>query len=278
MTYKDLLSYYQQCFKDNNLEEYAATYLLADCLKIETSALFSYLNNEVDKKIQRKYQKYCHQYLNLKPAQYITNKAYFYNLELYVDNRVLIPRQETEQLVDIVNKDIQGTDNLKILDLCSGSGCIGLAIKKFNPSNEVYCSDISKKANKVAFKNKNKLNININILNGDLFEPYFKINNKVDIIVSNPPYIGLEDSEVDESTLLYEPHLALFTRDIEGIEIYLRIIQELEDIDFKACYLEIGYKQKSVLEEVLKKSNLYYEFRQDYSHKDRFLIIRKRSI
>lgn len=176
-----------------------------------------------------------------RPAQYIIGTADFYGMELAVDERVLIPRPETEELVDLILEENSRAD-LAILDIGTGSGAIALALAKKRPDWQVTASDISPDALQVAKNNAQKQNINIFLKNSDCFE---KISQKYDIIVSNPPYISRNDEdEVGLNVLHSEPHLALFAAE-NGLAIYRRIAEGAKAhlLDGGKIYLEIGYKQ-----------------------------------
>ena len=180
-----------------------------------------------------------------KPAQYIIGQADFFGMQLKVDERVLIPRPETEELVELILAE-NPEDKLKILDIGTGSGAIALALAKNRPDWSVAAADISQDALQLASENAKNQNLNIFFKKSDCFA---EISEKYDIIVSNPPYISREDeSEVGLNILHSEPHLALFA-DEDGLAIYRRIAEDAKDYltDGGKIYLEIGYKQgKSV--------------------------------
>ena len=175
------------------------------------------------------------------PAQYIIGHAEFFGMELKVDERVLIPRPETEELVDLILTE-NPEKNLKVLDIGTGSGAIALALAKNRPDWMVTAADISQDALDLSLENANDQNLNLSFIKSDCFS---EISSKYDIIVSNPPYISREDQEeVGLNVLHSEPHLALFA-DENGLAIYRRIAQESKDYlnDGGKIYLEIGYKQ-----------------------------------
>ena len=186
-----------------------------------------------------------------KPAQYIIGQADFYGMQLKVDERVLIPRPETEDLVELIlaeNPEV----NLKVLDIGTGSGAIALALAKNRPNWSVTAADISQDALDVASENAKNQKFNIFFKKSDCFA---EISEKYDIIVSNPPYISREDeSEVGLNVLYSEPHLALFA-DEDGLAIYRRIAEDAKDYlkDGGKIYLEIGYKQGQSVPELFRK-------------------------
>ena len=175
------------------------------------------------------------------PAQYIIGHADFFGMQLKVDERVLIPRPETEELVELILAE-NLKDNLKVLDIGTGSGAIALALAKNRPDWSVTATDISQDALELATENSKRQDLNLSFIKSDCFS---EISSKYDIIVSNPPYISREDQEeVGLNVLHSEPHLALFA-DEDGLAIYRRIAEDSKDYlnDGGKIYLEIGYKQ-----------------------------------
>lgn len=186
-----------------------------------------------------------------KPAQYIIGQVDFYGMQLKVDERVLIPRPETEELVELILAE-NPKDKLKVLDIGTGSGAIALALAKTRPNWSVTAADISQAALEVASENARNQNLNIFFKKSDCFA---EISEKYDIIVSNPPYISREDeSEVGLNVLHSEPHLALFA-DEDGLAIYRRIAEDAKDYltDGGKIYLEIGYKQGQSVPALFRK-------------------------
>lgn len=173
------------------------------------------------------------------PVQYILHSAYFMGLQFYVDNRVLIPRQDTETLVESVVVALHELQDPDVLDLCTGSGAIGLSLKTLLPSANVTLTDLSKDALEVVRKNANELNVDVDIRHGDLFKAVGK--DTFDLIVSNPPYIPRGDLSMLQREVLREPMMAL-DGGTDGLEIYRRITAEagahLNPGGF--LYLEVG--------------------------------------
>ena len=175
------------------------------------------------------------------PAQYIIGHAEFFGMQLKVDERVLIPRPETEELVKLILTE-NLKDNLKVLDIGTGSGAIALALAKNRPDWSVTAADISQDALELATENAKRQDLDLTFIRTDCFS---EISSKYDIIVSNPPYISRADEvEVGLNVLHSEPHLALFA-DEDGLAIYRRIAEDSKYYlnDGGKIYLEIGYKQ-----------------------------------
>ena len=183
--------------------------------------------------------------------QYITGKAYFRDLELSVDERVLIPRPETEELVDLVLKENSRAD-LRVLDIGTGSGAIAISLKAARPNWQVTASDISADALQLAKENALKNQVELTLIQSDVFS---QITERFDMIISNPPYIAYDDEdEVGINVLASEPHLALFA-DENGFAIYRQIIENAREhlTENGKLYFEIGYKQGEGLRALLSK-------------------------
>ena len=186
------------------------------------------------------------------PAQYIIGHAEFFGIQLKVDERVLIPRPETEEIVDLILTE-NPEKNLKVLDIGTGSGAIALALAKNRPDWSVTAADISEDALELATENAKRQNLDLTFIRTDCFS---EISSKYDIIVSNPPYISREDQEeVGLNVLHSEPHLALFA-DEDGLAIYRRIAEDSKDYlnDGGKIYLEIGYKQGQSVPNLFRKN------------------------
>ena len=234
--------------------------------------------NELDKKELIKLNKWNKLTMSLLekdyPVQYIIGYVDFYGLKINVNEFTLIPRYETEYLIELTLKEIKKMNlaNPKILDLCTGSGAIGLTLKSHLPSSEVTLSDISKDALMVANKNKNELNLDVNIIESDLFK---NIPGKFDVIISNPPYVMT--NEILPKDVLYEPHLALYSgpKGIDHIEeIFKNIKSHLNNKYLIA--LEINEKSEPDITNLIKtyfEKNINYKFMKDLAGKTRYLFI-----
>ncbi|MFA9414814.1 MULTISPECIES: peptide chain release factor N(5)-glutamine methyltransferase [unclassified Streptococcus] len=179
------------------------------------------------------------------PAQHLTGRAYFRELTLLVDSRVLIPRPETEELVDLILLENSRAD-LRVLDLGTGSGAIALSLKQARPDWQVTASDLSADALAVARENAQKHDLAVTFIQSDVYDG---LPETYDLIVSNPPYIAYADQhEVGENVLRYEPHTALFAEE-EGLGIYRQILIDAQQhlTPNGKIYLEIGYKQGQAL-------------------------------
>jgi release factor glutamine methyltransferase len=216
-----------------------------------------------------------------KPIQYILGNTYFCGMELKVDERVLIPRQETEELVDIIVKSqgpgIKSQDkDLRILDIGTGSGCIALALKKLLPHAEVHALDVSNEALALAEENAKANNLEITFVHGNVLEPEtLQLPGTYDIIVSNPPYVlNSEKASMQPNVLQYEPHLALFVNDNDPLLFY-RVILDLAKRKLNAggsLYFEINEEQGNALVRLAEEKGMKnVTLKKDINGKDRML-------
>ncbi len=191
------------------------------------------------------------------PVQYLTNKAYFMNEVFYVDENVLIPRPETEILVEEVLK--RADKNLKIIDIGTGSGCIAIMLAKNLPNADFTASDISRNALKIAKYNAEKSGTaeKIRFIQSNIFKN-FRQDEKFDIIVSNPPYIAIKEKQTLQPEVhKHEPGLALFTDDEDGLSFY----KELTGQSFSMLNtggilaVEVGFSQSEAVSNILKSNN-----------------------
>ena len=235
------------------------------------SDFFMQLDNEIDfdynnEKLTKLREGY--------PMQYVIGYQYFCGHKFVVNEDVLIPRQETEQLVNLLGQLIYrkyGNKQVTVLDLCSGSGAIGISLKLDNPNINLTLSDISSKANEVAEKNLSFLGVDAKVNTGDLFDG---INDKFDVIVCNPPYIENENN-IDEQTYKYEPLLALLAK--PGYLFYEKILSEAKS--YINNNFVIAFEIEEDMEEILTKlvnkyfAQGHYSFYKDICNKTRFVII-----
>lgn len=258
MTIKQTLSKGTIMLKSSNIEspKLKARLLLQYILKKPRQYLIVYDNQEVDKKAQWEYFVNIEKLTKGVPLQHITHTQEFMKMDFYVDENVLIPRPDTEILVEEVIKIAQKIDCPKILDLCTGSGAIAISLKKYIPNAQVYAVDISKKALEIAKKNANRLEANVKFIESNLFDKVKK--EKFDIIVSNPPYIKKSDINYLSQEVQKEPQLAL-DGGYDGLDFYRRISYQAIDYLKFGSYLcfEIGFDQKEEVMEIIDKVEHY---------------------
>ncbi len=202
-----------------------------------------------------------------KPIQYILGETFFYDLKFEVNENTLIPRPETEELVALIlNSKKDKCNNLKILDIGTGSGCIAISLAKNFPNAKVFALDVSERALEIAQKNAKLNAVNVTFLHQNILQTN-NLNEQFDIIVSNPPYVrNLEKKEINKNVLAYEPHLALFVKDDDPLLFYRKIAQ-LAKINLNQngqLFFEINqYLGKETVESL---KNL--EFKNIQLHKD----------
>lgn len=210
---------------------------------------------------------------NGEPVQYIVGNVSFYGNIIDVDKRVLIPRFETEELVENTIKYIKNYNYNSIVDIGTGSGCIAITIKKIFPSMLVDAVDISKDALALAQSNSIKNDTLINFYEGNLLNP---LNKKYDIIISNPPYIAY-DEEIMDIVKNNEPHLALYA-DNNGLYYYEEILKNVYNYINKNGLIafEIGYNQAEKIKQIVQKylNNYNIEIKKDMTGKDRMVFIK----
>ena len=227
---------------------------------------------------------YHHRLMQHEPVQYILGEVYFYGLKLFVDNAVLIPRPETEELVDWIVKDVKNkmhkSDTLKVIDIGTGSGCIALAIKKALPFAEVWGCDNSNEALNIARRNGAENNVRVD------FAPLDFLNEAqqaqlptVDIIVSNPPYIPEKDKiNMHKNVLEHEPHTALFVPDNNPLIFYsaLASFSKIHLADNGALYVEIHEDLGGEVESLFTTNGFKkVEIKKDMQGKDRMIKAQK---
>ncbi|MDO5155384.1 MAG: peptide chain release factor N(5)-glutamine methyltransferase [Eubacteriales bacterium] len=257
----------------NEYAKYERKVLLEEALGCNYMYMLMNAEETVEVSREQQYLEWIRQRCNHYPLQYILGKAHFMDFTFYVNENVLIPRNDTEILVETANEllDAMQADNTKIrvLDLCCGSGCIGISLKKYHKDIALVLSDYSEKALEVTKKNLELLQVEAETLHGDLFEPFV---GKANLIVSNPPYI---ESEVI-GTLMpevreYEPMMAL-DGGADGLDFYKRIIDEAPMYLENCGYLvfEIGCNQaKEVMHLMTERGFSNVQVRQDYAGLDR---------
>ncbi len=249
--------------------------LLSKILNLRKEQLITKNKEEVAEEKLKEYEEQIEKLIKGIPLQYITKEQEFMKLKFYVDENVLIPRADTEVLVEEIINICNNNKKYKILDLCTGSGIIGISLKKYLPNCEMYQSDIRIEALNVARKNAKLNNIDTNFIESNLFD---NINQKFDIIVTNPPYIKTEVINTLSKDVQNEPHIAL-DGGKDGLEFYRKIINQSYNYlneDGILC-LEIGFDQKQEVIDIINKTNQYKNVysKKDLSGNDRIVICTK---
>ncbi len=252
-----------------------AKMLLADLIGVNPLELLTMLDRKVEDSIVNTYKEKVKEVEKKNPIQYVIGNVNFYGNIFKVNKNVLIPRFETEELVDNTINYINSffdENNLDIIDLGTGSGCIGLTLKKNIPTSNVTLIDISKNALAVAKDNADNLNLEVELLHNDMLEG---IDKKYDIIISNPPYIKT-DEEIEDLVKDNEPHLALYGG-VDGLEYYKKILAKAKN-NVKDNYLiafEIG---DTLRNDIMKLAQEYFPnsnivAKKDIYDRDRMIFI-----
>ncbi len=271
MTVEDLLFFAKQHIHSDH-----AKILLGELLNRNPLELLNYLDYEVSEEDVKKYKEYVKALEEGTPIQYALGYVNFYGNKFIINENTLIPRFETEELVE---KTIEFskkffTELVDIIDLGTGSGVIGLTLEKKLSTNSVDLIDISPKALEVAHKNCAKLNSKANLIESDMFQ---NVNKKYDIIISNPPYIKTTE-EIEKIVKDNEPAIALYAGD-DGLDCYKKILENISPFMKERCLVafEIGMTQANDIKELINKylSDVRVEVYKDLSEKDRMIFIFK---
>ena len=264
--------------KEKNLDTSIINLLLEDVLGLSHQEILIKNIQDINLEQESRFFFLLDEYLkNERPLQYILGYTYFYKRKFIVNSNVLIPRFETEELVYKALKVIKENNYKSVVDIGAGSGNISISIKKEDESLNVIGLDISKEALEVSRLNAKNLEADVKYFESNLLSYLIDNKLKVDLIVSNPPYIDKDDDEVDEIVRNNEPHLALFALD-NGLYNYKKIIDDsIKILNTKGAILfEIGYKQGQILKEYILNNYNYFDVEviKDIDQKDRILYLK----
>ena len=279
MTVRELIRQSEAMLDDENKDCNVAKVLFYHLANKEPHQLYLMMDEEVDEKLYQAFQAGMKRYMNGEPIQYIKGKETFFSRDFIVNEDVLIPRYETEELVEnILYKIDDYFSDYESIDLCdvgTGSGAIAISLALEEPKLKVTATDISEKALEVAKLNAKMLNADVNFYQGDMLEPLIKQNMKFDIFVSNPPYIPLEQ-DIDRLVKDNEPHVALFGGK-DGLYFYRLIFSQVHQVikDRALLAFEMGFDQRELMCEAVEHyfPNIPYEIIKDINGKDRMLLI-----
>ncbi|QGM31328.1 peptide chain release factor N(5)-glutamine methyltransferase [Bacillus sp. N3536] len=262
---------------ENNREKEVARYLLQFVLGKNYSQLMMAMYEEISTEDFNTFWSYVEEHTTGRPFQYIIGQETFYDREFLVNESVLIPRPETEELIEEVKKRasviFRDGAPLHIADIGTGSGAIAVTIQKEIPHSLVTATDISEKALEVASHNARRLEATINFKHGDLLQPI--MDEKWDIVLSNPPYIGHDEApSLSDTVIDFEPHLALFAEE-DGLQLYRKMAVNLPSLMKIPSLIgfEIGYEQGEAVANMLQKAfpNGKVEIVKDINGKNRFV-------
>ena len=242
-------------------------------IDLALNTTFEFSDSEVEK-----WTSVLEQLENQIPIQYILGNAHFYGLEFEVNENTLIPRPETEELVEWIIQQNEFSNEIKILDIGTGSGCIAISLAKNLPHAKVFALDVSEKALETAKRNASKNNVEVTFLLKNILETE-NLEQHFDIIVSNPPYVrNLEKVEIKKNVLEFEPHLALFVEDNDALVFYRKISELAQEnlSDNGQLYFEINqYLGTEMLDLLALKNFQNIELRKDIYDNDRMIFGRK---
>lgn len=267
--FKQCLKEFKSCFNEQNFDVAELYRILEHSLGISYSQIFT--KECITKREYNIVKKAVKSFIKGKPVNKIFKTQNFFGKEFYINNHVLAPRQDTEILVDQILKLCKNKRGLKILDLCTGSGCIAVSLQSNLDDALVDAVDASFFALKVAKINNNKFNCNIRFIKSDLFA---KIKGRYDVIVSNPPYIKSSQVKLlDYGVKKYDPKISL-DGGVDGLYFYRQIASKAKEFlnPEGVVAVEIGYDQKQEVENLFKEQGFSCKTIKDYGGNDRVII------
>lgn len=276
MTIKEALSNSINTLKQSNIESpiQIAKIVLSNVLKQSKEYILINEKEILDSKMYETFMKKIEQISLGIPMQYVTNKQEFMGMEFYIDENVLVPRPDTEILVEEAISIIKNNSQKLVLDMCTGSGAIAVSIAKYTTVDKVYAVDISQNALEVAIKNaiKNKVENKIKFINSNMFEN-LEIGKKFDMIISNPPYIETKIIPTLSKQVQKEPYIALDGGE-DGLNFYrnLAINAKKYLTNSGVLALEIGYNQRESVINLLRDKFANVCCKKDLSGNDRVII------
>ena len=279
MTIRELLRESETMLDDTNKDCNVAKVLFYHLANKEPHQLYLMMDEEVEDELYQAFQAGIKRYMDGEPIQYIKGKETFFSRDFIVNEDVLIPCYETEELVEnILYKIDDYFEDYESIDLCdvgTGSGAIAISLALEESKLNVVATDISKEALEVARLNAQELGANIEFYQGDMLEPLIDREMKVDIFVSNPPYIPVEQ-DIESVVKDNEPHVALFGGN-DGLYFYRKIFSKVQSVikDRALLAFEMGFDQRELMCQAVEHyfPNIPYEIIKDINGKDRMLFI-----
>lgn len=278
MTYREVLRDAKKRCIEKDIPEQSATLLMLELGGMESHNLYYEYDSEMDASLLEKYNIALERLLTQEPLAHILGYEWFYGYKFKVNEDVLIPRPETEELVANVLADYDEyftNQKVTLIDVGTGSGAIAISLAKEESNLNVFASDISEEAIAVAKENATTIEANVEFLCGDMLQPFIEKGIKVDILVSNPPYIPSEEV-MEKSVVDFEPHVALFGGS-DGLKFYRMIFENAHKVLKERSMLafEMGYNQKEAMEAEARKyfPNARMETVKDINGKNRMFFI-----
>ncbi|MCM3760072.1 peptide chain release factor N(5)-glutamine methyltransferase [Alkalihalobacillus oceani] len=279
MTLHEALRWASSFLEQRSLEQPVAEWLLRHYLQIDRAQLLMRLHDPVSDELLTRLKQDLARHVEGIPVQHLIGYEEFYGRRFTVNSDVLIPRPETEELVQTVlglKASYFADRRVTVADIGTGSGAIAITLAMEDPKLNLYAVDISEAALTVAKKNATELGASVSFLHGDLLEPLFERELRMDIVVSNPPYIPLaEEEELAVHVKEHEPHLALFGGD-DGLVLYRRMVSRLPAVvkDEAIIAFEVGVGQAEAVREMLQQAFpiAETEIRRDINGKERIVL------
>lgn len=279
MTYHQYLNEGKERLYKANQGEQAAMFLMVELCRKKGINLYVSMEEEMDEEVRVDYLEGIALMERGKPLGYVLGYETFYGYDFIVNEDVLIPRPETEELVGLVlslfDEYFSDRDHVTLFDVATGSGAIGITLNKEEPRMDVIASDISKEALVVAKKNNEALGAHVNFICGNMLDPFIDRDLHCDILVCNPPYIPQEET-MERSVVDFEPHVALFGGE-DGLKFYRDVFEKAHHVLNEKAFLafEMGYNQGKALSDLAR---MYFPsakitVHKDMSQKDRMLTI-----
>jgi len=278
-TFKQVIRRYENELMESDRDSNVPKVLFYHLAHKEPHQLYLMMDEEVEPELLKAFEDAMALYMQGYPVQYIKGVETFFGRDFIVNEHVLIPRYETEELVENILYHIddyfEGDEPLDLVDVGTGSGAIAISLKAEEPRLRVMATDISEEALEVARKNAENLGTEITFLQGDMLEPLIERNLKFDIFVSNPPYIP-QDQEIEAVVKDNEPHVALFGGK-DGLYFYRKIFEKARQVlkDRAILAFEMGFDQKEDMEKEVRRyfPNEPFTILKDMNGKDRMLFI-----
>lgn len=278
-TYREVLKNAQKQLRDKGLSEQEAQLYMVELCTLKVHDLYLEIDNEMDAEMQTLYENGVKRLLKNEPLAHILGYEWFYGYRFQVNEDVLIPRPETEELVANIlaeyDQYFADQEDVTLADIGTGSGAIAITLKKEAEAMNVMGTDISEKAIAVACENARNHHAVVPFMVGDMLEPLIDRNLKVDILISNPPYIPVHET-MEASVIDYEPHVALFGGE-DGLKFYRIIFENCRKVLKEKAMMafEMGWNQKEAMIELVKTyfPDDRFEILKDMSGKDRMLFI-----
>lgn len=281
ITYHKLIYMYKDAFKKKGMDLQVAKAFLFELCNEKGIDLYLELDNDTDREIVGKFEAGIKRILADEPLYYVLGYCYFFGYKLIVNKDVLIPRFETEELVGnilgYIDEYFKDQEVITAADIGTGSGAIAIALKKEEARLSMIATDISSEALDVAKRNALDNDAAIDFMSGDMLKPLIAKGTHVDILISNPPYIPLQE-EIEVSVRDFEPHVALFGGS-DGLDYYRQIFADACKVLNERWLMafEIGYNQKEALMTIAKEHfvDADIEVLKDINGKDRMMFIKK---